>query len=85
MPTALAISLLDVKAPAVWEKEPDVTAHWCLVHYLLDGHHKLFASTQENRQVGLLSFISVNNGISTVEQIKQSLDALCQQQNEQRR
>jgi hypothetical protein len=36
LPTALAISLLDVKAPAVWENEPEVTSHWCLVHYLLD-------------------------------------------------
>jgi hypothetical protein len=56
-----------------------VTAHWCLVHYLLDGHHKVFAATQENRQVGLLSFVAVDKGVSTVEQIRQSLDALGKQ------
>jgi hypothetical protein len=47
-------------------------------HYLLDGHHKVFAATETNRQVGLLSFVAADKGISTVEHIKQSLDALCQ-------
>lgn len=74
LPTALAISVLDVKQPAVWEGEPDVTSHWCLAHYLLDGHHKVFAATQAGRKVGLLSFLAVRQGVSTVEQIEQTLD-----------
>jgi hypothetical protein len=37
-PTALAVSVVDVKGPAVYEGEDD--DHLCLTHYLLDGHHK---------------------------------------------
>ena len=39
-PTAVAVSTLDVCAPAV-EQGPDWYWHWALTHFLLDGHHKL--------------------------------------------
>ncbi len=39
-PTALAVSLLDVKAPAARREQSAVAEHWCVSHYLLDGHHK---------------------------------------------
>src|SRR5205823_5496435 len=75
-PTGIAISMLDVKEPAVWKGEPDVTAHWCLAHYLLDGHHKVFAASQDDRSVGLLSFVALQKGLSTVDQVEQVLNAL---------
>ncbi|HTT22294.1 MAG TPA: hypothetical protein VMG82_25425 [Candidatus Sulfotelmatobacter sp.] len=75
MPTAVAISLLDVKGPADWEGEIDPTEHWILSHFLIDGHHKVCAARQSGRPVRLLSFISSTHGISTREQIERTVDA----------
>src|SRR6266536_2040208 len=63
-PTALAISVLDVKQPADWEGDPAVTEHWCLAHYLLDGHHKALAAAREHQPLRLLSFLSHDEGVS---------------------
>ncbi|MUG95416.1 hypothetical protein F7734_24845 [Scytonema sp. UIC 10036] len=41
-PTAFTLSVLDIKQPVVWNGDPEITEHWCLAHYLLDGHHKTF-------------------------------------------
>lgn len=46
-------TVLDIKQPAVWYGEPDITTHWCLAHYLLDGHHKLYAAQPTNRNAVL--------------------------------
>jgi hypothetical protein len=70
-PTALAISILDVKQPATSEQ-----AHWCLAHYLLDGHHKTFASAEGRREIGLLSFLALGRGVSSDEQAQQALEIL---------
>lgn len=75
-PTALSISVLDVKQPAVWEGEPDVTEHWCLAHYLLDGHHKTFAASVEQRPITLLSFLAVKESVATEEHIRTLLALL---------
>jgi hypothetical protein len=45
-PTTLALSVLDVKQPAVWDGDPAITQHYCLAHYLLDGHHKTHAASE---------------------------------------
>jgi hypothetical protein len=66
-PTALAISVLDVEGPATWNERPAVTEHWCLTHYLLDGHHKAYVAA-ETRPVGVLSFLAVQQGTASVEQ-----------------
>lgn len=68
-PTAVAISVLDVKQPANWEGNPTVTEHWCLAHYLLDGHHKTFAAAQSARPITLLSFFAVGKGLANEAQI----------------
>lgn len=75
-PTAVAISVLDVKQPAMWNDEPTVTEHWCLAHYLLDGHHKTFAAAQSGQPIRLLSFLAVKEGIAGEEQIREALEAL---------
>jgi hypothetical protein len=54
-PTALALSMLYKKQPAHWEGEPRVTVHHCLAHYLIDGHHKVFAASQLGRPIGVMS------------------------------
>lgn len=64
-PTTVALSVLDVKQPADWADGLAVTSHWCLSHYLLDGHHKLHAAAVAGMPVRLLSFLALNEGVST--------------------
>lgn len=75
-PTSVAISILDIKGPATFEKENEITEHWCLTHYLLDGHHKCYAAARSGLPITLLSFLAVNEGISDETQIQLVLDAL---------
>jgi len=75
-PTAVAISFFDVKQPAMWEGEKKINEHWCLAHYLIDGHHKLSAAATEGRATTLLSFLSCSGGCSTNEQLSQLIDFL---------
>ncbi len=74
-PTAVALSVLDVKQPATSSEEQQRQghdrAHWCLAHYLLDGHHKTFAASKAVRPVSFLSLLAVDKGISSPEQANQ--------------
>ena len=64
-PTAVALSVLDTKEP-----------HWCLAHYLLDGHHKVFAASQTGRPLTLLSFLAMDHGTSSGEEVAELLEIL---------
>jgi hypothetical protein len=75
-PTALAISVLDVKQPAEWDGNPEIQEHWCLAHYLLDGHHKMYAAAQFGKPISLLSCLAVNKGVSDVDQISKLVSIL---------
>jgi hypothetical protein len=75
-PTALAIATLDIKQPADWEDEPTITEHWCLAHYMLDGHHKTLAAARAGRPITLISFLAVDKSIATPEDIEFALTAL---------
>jgi hypothetical protein len=68
-PTVVSLSVLDVKQPADWNGDPKITSHWCLAHYLLDGHHKAYASAMSGRPITMISFIALDQGISTAEQV----------------
>lgn len=57
-PTAMAITLLDRRQPAMWGTDPPVTQHYLLAHYLIDGHHKMRAAAQAGRPLTLLSFLA---------------------------
>lgn len=63
-PTAIALSLLDVKQP-----ERAEISHWCLAHYVVDGHHKLAAAARTQQELTLLAFIAVDRGVSTQDQL----------------
>jgi hypothetical protein len=76
VPTALAVSILDVKQPANWDGDPDFTEHWCLSHYLLDGHHKVYAAYELGVPVSILSFLAFEEGISTREQVGEAIQTL---------
>lgn len=75
-PTALAVSVLDVRGPSTREEGPDVTEHWCLTHYLLDGHHKTYAASLAERPLTLLSFLSTAESMATEENVEQALKVL---------
>lgn len=49
-PTVLALSMLDHRRPGGRHSE------WTLVHFLLDGHHKVMAASQLGVPITLLSF-----------------------------
>jgi len=74
-PTAVSISLLDIKGPATWQGEIDPTEHWVFSHFLVDGHHKVCAAREARRPVRLLNFISCTRGISTPDEIEQAASA----------
>jgi hypothetical protein len=76
LPTALAVSILDVKQPADWNGNPEVTEHWCLSHYLLDGHHKVYAAAELGAPVSLLSFLASEKGVSSREQVAEAIETL---------
>ena len=75
-PTAFTLSVLDIKQPAVWNGNPEITEHWCLAHYLLDGHHKTHAAAQQNAPLNLVSFLTVDESLASEEEIKSALAAL---------
>ncbi len=78
-PTALALSIVDVKQPANWEDEfgeIEITEHWCLTHYLLDGHHKIYAASNVGKPITMLSFLAVKQSLATEENIAKLLDIL---------
>lgn len=75
-PTALAISVLDVKQPAEWDGNPEIQEHWCLAHYLLDGHHKMYAAAQSGTAISLLSCLATKKGVSGLDEIAKVISAL---------
>lgn len=71
-PTAVAVSSLDICAPAVATLSEDYYEHWGLTHFLLDGHHKVQAAAETNRPLRLLSLLSVDASLATPEQVHQT-------------
>ncbi|WP_333734145.1 hypothetical protein [Streptomyces sp. IBSBF 3010] len=66
VPTAVAISTLDVCQPAV-DRGDYYFAHWGLTHFLLDGHHKLEAAATAGRPVRLLSLLALGESLAEAE------------------
>ncbi|MGW0903399.1 hypothetical protein [Streptomyces sp. NPDC002853] len=67
VPTAVAVSTLDVCEPAVGQPA-DHYRHWGLTHFLLDGHHKLEAAAMAGRPVQLLSLLALNASLAESEE-----------------
>ncbi|QEU90865.1 hypothetical protein [Streptomyces kanamyceticus] len=63
VPTAVAISTLDVCEPASG-MPIDHYQHWGLTHFLLDGHHKLEAAATVGRPVRILSLLALGEGLA---------------------
>lgn len=76
VPTAVAVSTLDLCQPAVSSIEStDAYEHWGLTHFLLDGHHKLEAAASAGHPVHLLSLLALRESLSGPE-AQQRLAAL---------
>lgn len=75
-PTAVSLSVLDVKSSMSFpengqgeEVEPAFRTHWCFANYLLDGHHKVYASQATGRPITMLSFISLDHSWKLVDEL----------------
>jgi hypothetical protein len=67
VPTALALSVVDVRYPSGRGFE------WTLSHFLLDGHHKVMAASQLGTALRLLSFLNLSESWATHELIEATL------------
>ena len=76
--TAVSIATLEVRSPAEdgTEQTIDPSEHWCLTHYLLDGHHKLHAAEQSGKPISLLSFVTWSESMASREQIAEVLSLM---------
>jgi hypothetical protein len=68
-PTVVAVSTLDVCRPAVEHAGGDDFAHWCLTHFVLDGHHKLDAAATDGRTLRILSLLSLGASLASGQQL----------------
>lgn len=75
-PTAIALSVLDIKGPADWEGDKSVVEHICLAHYLVDGHHKSYAAAKSGCTMTLLSFLAVEQSIANKEDIEALIERM---------
>jgi len=71
MPTAVALSVLDVKGPAMCGVD-----HWCLAHYLLDGHHKVAAAASAGRPLTIITFLATDRCVASTAEVETALVAL---------
>ena len=71
-PTAVAVSIVDISAPAVTEAA-DYYEHWALTHYLLDGHHKFAAAARLGLPITLLTLVAIKDGLASPEQVQEAI------------
>jgi hypothetical protein len=76
LPTAVAVSILDVCEPAVTAPGRDRYAHWGLTHFLLDGHHKFEAAASLGVPLRMLSLLSTEGSLALPDQVAQVPDLL---------
>ena len=50
--------------------------HWCLAHYLLDGHHKTYAAYLAEKPITLLTFLTTVESVATEENVARVLEVL---------
>jgi hypothetical protein len=68
MPTAVAISVLDVKGPAMRGID-----HWCFAHYLLGGHHKVAAAASAGSPLTVITFLASDRGVASKAEVEVAL------------
>ena len=64
-PTVLALSVLDHTQPYNHED-----AHSGLIHFILDGHHKIEAAARARAPITVMSFLSMDDSLAPREQLE---------------
>lgn len=82
-PTAVSLSTLEQTASdppndMVPPMESNDYGHTCLVHYLIDGHHKTYAAATKGMPITLISFLAINHGVLHERSDYDTTDALIQ-------
>jgi hypothetical protein len=67
IPTALALSVVDVRYVSARAFD------WRLIHFILDGHHKMMAASKAGKAITLLSFLNVDESFAPKEWIDRTL------------
>lgn len=84
-PTAVALSILDRRAPAVASPEADWYAHRAVTHFLLDGHHKFEAAARVGAPLRLLALLSIDESLAGAEAVAGLPDLLRRAPSQRRR
>lgn len=64
--TAFSVAIWDKKAPDSHPNyNPDVRGHDLLAHYIIDGHHKVYAAALEDKEITLLTYVRKDNYFGT--------------------
>ncbi|MFW0792076.1 hypothetical protein [Gordonia sp. CPCC 205333] len=74
VPTAVAVAILDVCAPATSTMATDYHRHWALTHFLLDGHHKMEAAARSGQPIQLLTLVALDDCLATEEERERLVD-----------
>jgi hypothetical protein len=77
LPTAVAVSTLDISQPAV-DDSSDYYQHWALIHFLLDGHHKMEAAAAAKRPLQLLALVAIDASLARESDIRRLTDIRAQ-------
>ncbi len=66
-PTALALSVVDERfvSGRVFD--------WRLIHFLLDGHHKMMAACHARKPITLLSFLNINESVASSQWLERAI------------
>jgi hypothetical protein len=72
-PSMVTLSVFDIWRPEDRVEESTITEHWCLAHYLIDGHHKAFAAAINKKSLTMISFLAVNHGVSSDEELDKAI------------
>lgn len=64
LPAAVTVSTLDISQPALDDQSSDYYEHWALIHFVLDGNHKLEAAAATARPVQLLALLAVDASLA---------------------
>jgi hypothetical protein len=66
-PTALALSVVDVRFVS------GRAFDWRLIHFLLDGHHKMMAASRSDKPITLLSFLNIDESFALSQWIERAI------------
>ena len=75
-PTAVSLSVLDRRVPAMADGSEDYYKHWVVTHFLLDGHHKFEAAARVGAPLRLLALVNIDESLAGPEAVAELPDLL---------